>query len=106
MLLDNIQNDKYDNSLNKIDYLFYLDAINTEIGQYENAMIFFQDALKIAKRIFYPINDYTDFAGILNGIGWVYGKQGEYNNALNFRIQALEMRLLYDLSLQSYILSL
>ncbi|CAF2982275.1 unnamed protein product [Rotaria sp. Silwood2] len=86
-----MQHEKCD-SLDKTDNLFFLGAINTEIGQYKNAMNFFQDALKMAKKFLHPINDHTDLADILNGIGWVYGKQGEYNNALSFRIQALEMR--------------
>jgi hypothetical protein len=41
-------------------------------------MNFFRDALEMPKKQFYPIqNDHTDLADILNGIGWLYGKQGE-----------------------------
>jgi tetratricopeptide (TPR) repeat protein len=86
-----MQHEKCDN-LNKTDYLFCLGAVNTDFGRYQDAMNFFQDALKMTKKNLFPINDHSELAHILNGIGWVYGKQGEYNNALSFRIQALEMR--------------
>lgn len=58
-------------------------------GNYEQALEYFMDGLRIRE----SISDQTGMAGSLTNIGNIYEKQGDYTTALNYHIQSWK---LYD----------
>ncbi len=74
------------------DTLNFLGDVYLTTGQYEKAMAYFQQALKIAKEIAKSADgDATDVAYTLQYIGDVYDKQRQYDQALPIYQQALNI---------------
>ncbi len=71
----------------KINILNNLSTKSLDIGNYENALVFAKQALKLSEQTFY----FKGSANSLNNIGHVYYYQGNYSKALEHYFKALKI---------------
>ncbi|CAF1342373.1 unnamed protein product [Adineta steineri] len=88
--LYNVLLEQTSNEVEKALYYNQLGIIETEQGDYEKAIWYYEQGLQIRKKTL-PSN-HPDLATSYNNIGNVYNHMGEYSKALSYYEKALEIR--------------
>ena len=79
--IDDRENWNYGASLNSLGNAYY------SLGQYERAIIFYEQSLDIARQI----GDIQEDSNCLNNLGCAYNSLGQYKKAIAFHKQSLEI---------------